>query len=354
MPAGAPAERHHEQAVGRADREQVEDHRLERQEQRAERAHEHEVGDGEHAEHEPGEDAVGAVDEVDAGRRPAARVHARAAEARPRDVAVPEAARELLGLIRAVVVPRRDDDARVAAGRVGRQVGRQPGLGRRLHDRDLGIAAHLRARGGGSRASPSRMPPGAAAVDDGDQRRDRARARACARAASRPCTEGACEGRLLLDPGVSERNGAGSAQRIRKPPVRPATSAGPAHDRLGDARPGAALALGAQADQRHAQAQQARAEDRQQRGQQRERGADRDERDEQAADAHGADERQRDQHEARQPDRDRRAREEHRAAGRAHRRAQRLALVRAAPAAPRGSGRRRAASSRSRSRCRSA
>ena len=35
----------------------------------------------------------------------------------------------------------------------------------------------------------------------------------------RPCTDGAWEGRFLLDPGVSERNGAGSAQRIRNPPV---------------------------------------------------------------------------------------------------------------------------------------
>ena len=112
--------------------------------------------------------------------------------------------------------------------------------------------------------------------------------------------------------------------------MRPATSAGPAHDRLGDARPDAALAVGAQADQRHAQPQQAAAEDRQQRGQQRQRRGDRDERDEQPADAHRADERQRDQHQAGEPDRDRRAREEHGVAGRAHRRAQRLRRVRAA------------------------
>ena len=174
MAPQAPAERHHEQAVGRADREQVEDHGLERQQQRAERAHEHEVGDREHAEHEPGEDAVGAVDEVDARRRAAAGVDARAAEARVRDVAVAEAARELLGLVGAVVVPGRDDDAGVAARRIGRQVGRQAGVGRRLHDRDLGVGAHLGdepADRGLGLADAARAP----AVDDGDQRRDRAR-----------------------------------------------------------------------------------------------------------------------------------------------------------------------------------
>ena len=112
--------------------------------------------------------------------------------------------------------------------------------------------------------------------------------------------------------------------------MRPATSAGRRMIDLGDAAPDAALALGAQADQRHAQPQEARAEDRQQGGQERHRGEDRDERDEQSADAHRADERQRDQHEAGEPDRHGHAREQHRVAGGAHRDAQRLALVRAA------------------------
>ena len=42
----------------------------------------------------------------------------------------------------------------------------------------------------------------------------------------RPCTDGAWEGRLRLDPGVRERNGAGSAHRIRNPPVSAATRPG--------------------------------------------------------------------------------------------------------------------------------
>ena len=48
---------------------------LSRQHDRAERAHEQQVGDDEHGEHEPRERAVGLVDEVDAEGRRAGEQH---------------------------------------------------------------------------------------------------------------------------------------------------------------------------------------------------------------------------------------------------------------------------------------
>ena len=69
----APLEEDDEQAVGGADREQVEDDRLEREQQRPERAQKQDVGQEQHAEDEPREGAVGEVEEVDAARRAAAR-----------------------------------------------------------------------------------------------------------------------------------------------------------------------------------------------------------------------------------------------------------------------------------------
>ena len=261
--------------------------------------------------------------------RAAARVHARAPEAGCGHVVAAEAQRELLGLVGAVVVLAwRRRCAR--SGRSGRAADTWAGRARRgLDDRDLGIARAPSRPAARSPARPRAMPPGrplsttatSGVIVPGPSVRS---------SSSRPCTDCDCEGRPLLDPGVSESSGAGSAQSTRKPPVTPATSAGRRMIVSAMRAQTPAVALGAETDQRHAQAQQARAEDRQQRGEQRQRGGDRDERDEQPADAHRADERQRDQHEAGQPDRDRRAGEEHRVAGRAHRRAQRLASVGAA------------------------
>ncbi len=56
--ADAPAEDDDEQAVDGGDREQVEQHRLEREHERAEGAQEHEIREHERAEHEPGQQAV--------------------------------------------------------------------------------------------------------------------------------------------------------------------------------------------------------------------------------------------------------------------------------------------------------
>ena len=72
--SAAVLEEEDEQPVRRADREQVEEDRLQRQQQRPEGAHEQQVGEHEHAEHEPREGAVGDVEEVDPARQAAARV----------------------------------------------------------------------------------------------------------------------------------------------------------------------------------------------------------------------------------------------------------------------------------------
>ena len=226
--AGAPAERDHEQAVGRPDREQVEHHGLERQEQRAERAHEHEVGEREHAEHEPGEGAVGAVDEVDARRRPAAGIDARRAEAAPGHVVVAQAAGRASWPhpCRSRARSRRRCARSGRWGRAAGYVGR-PGSRRGLHDRDLGIGAQLRRRAARSPAPAARMPPArplsttamSGVIVPGTER-------ALEQLEALHRLRG-CEGRPLLEPGVSESSGAGSAQSTQEAAGdAPATIAG--------------------------------------------------------------------------------------------------------------------------------
>ena len=353
-PPGAPAERHDEQAVGRADREQVEDHRLERQQQRAERAHEHQVGDGEHAEHEPGEDAVGAIDEVDAGRRAAARVHARAAEAAPpgRSVRGSGARASWPDRCRSRGASRR----RCArSGRSGRAAGTSAAR--------CPVGACTIVTSGSARTSATR------------RRMARLRLRGCrparplsttaisgeivpgpsVRSSSlRPWTDGAWEGRFLARARASARGTAPAARRAsRKPPVRPATSAGrrmivSAMRAQTPPSPSGRRPISGTRSRRRLEPNIG-----QQRGQQRHRGEDRDERDEQAADAHRADERQRDEHEQASPIAT--VTPEKSTAWPAVRIVVRSASRSSAPPrAPRGSGRRRAASSRSRWRCRSA
>src|SRR4029450_4047690 len=63
--SGAELEGRHEDPVGSGDREQVEDDRLEREEQRAERPDEQDGGEEQPGEDEPGDRAVGDVEEVD-------------------------------------------------------------------------------------------------------------------------------------------------------------------------------------------------------------------------------------------------------------------------------------------------
>ena len=108
--------------------------------------------------------------------------------------------------------------------RVGRQVRLRAGLGRRLHDRDLGVGAHLRDEPADGRLGPP-MPPGrplsttamSGEIVPGPSVRS---------SSSSPWTDEAWDGSPLLEPGVRESSGAGRAQSTRKPPVSPATIAG--------------------------------------------------------------------------------------------------------------------------------
>ena len=109
----------HEQAVGGGDREEVEQHGLKRQDERAERERQRREGDGQDRQDEPGERVVGAGDEVDALRgRPAGDDHRACREPRRGNQVVPEPADEPACLRGAEVVQRHDDDSRVAAARV--------------------------------------------------------------------------------------------------------------------------------------------------------------------------------------------------------------------------------------------
>src|SRR3982750_649104 len=66
---GPPAEDDDEESAGRRDREDVEEHRLQRQQQRPERAQEQEVRRRQHREDEPREVRVRALEEVASLRR---------------------------------------------------------------------------------------------------------------------------------------------------------------------------------------------------------------------------------------------------------------------------------------------
>ena len=92
--ADAVAEEDDEHPVGRRDREQVQEHRLQRQEQRAEGPHQQEVGEDEHRRDQRDEVGVGLVEEVDALAGPAADEHGRRRrETRVRDQRAPRSRR---------------------------------------------------------------------------------------------------------------------------------------------------------------------------------------------------------------------------------------------------------------------
>ena len=124
--AEAPAEEDDEHPVARRDREQVEDHGFQREQQRAERTHQQQVGQHEHRQHEPGEGAVGDVEEVHALRRTAAGKHGDAVgEAGGRDDLLAEAVDEALGALCSVVAAAGHHHLRVAAALVDEAAGRQ-------------------------------------------------------------------------------------------------------------------------------------------------------------------------------------------------------------------------------------
>ena len=171
--ARAPREHDHEEPVRRSDGEQVQDDRLQREQHRAERAHEQEVRRDEDCEHEPREPAVDEVDEVLAARRASAGVHAgRLREPGRRHDLPAEALDELEALRLAVVLAPDDLEVEVALRRVDV-------LGRRLeaHGRDLRIrleqTRELRRRANHRRIPDAALP---ARVDDDDRRCDRSRA----------------------------------------------------------------------------------------------------------------------------------------------------------------------------------
>ena len=117
--ADSEAEDHDEQPVGRSDGDPVEEHGHERQEQRPEGAEQHEVGEHEHYEDDPGESRVHKSEKVDTLGR-----HAADIEVHPRretgvgKQAGTDLAHELLGGLGAEVIPPEDDRAAVLAGRV--------------------------------------------------------------------------------------------------------------------------------------------------------------------------------------------------------------------------------------------
>src|SRR5581483_9830295 len=76
--ADSEPEDHDEDAVAGRDRDQVEEDRLQRQQQGPERPHQQEVRQREHADHQPRERVVRPLEEVDALRRSAAGLHVHA------------------------------------------------------------------------------------------------------------------------------------------------------------------------------------------------------------------------------------------------------------------------------------
>ena len=117
--AEPPAEEDDEHAVARRYREQVEDDRLQREQQRAERAQQERIGEREHGQHEQRERAVGALQEVDPLSGAASREHLRGArETRVRDDRRAQPRGEPLCGFPAVLVPADDDEFLVASGRL--------------------------------------------------------------------------------------------------------------------------------------------------------------------------------------------------------------------------------------------
>ena len=132
--ADAPLEEDDEHAVARSDGQEIQQHRLQRQEQRAERTHQEQIGEHQHGQHEPRKRVVRAGQEVDALRRAAACVHAHVAgEVRRRDQVVAQSMHERLRRLVAVLVLAGDDQLLVAERR-------EAARSAALDERDLGIA----------------------------------------------------------------------------------------------------------------------------------------------------------------------------------------------------------------------
>ena len=223
-------------AVGRGDREQVQQHRLQRQQQRAEGAHQQEVGQHEHGEHEPREHVVRAVDEVHALRRAAAGEHAHAAPASaPPGRSSPRSrwTKSCAGSSPYSCLPG-DDDLRVAAARVDERPRRAGTRRRRPRGRAAAASASRRDR---RAAPPARAPAGAAGVDDDLRRRERARRRRASLSMSKPRTACGCCGIPAAEPGVSLSAKTGIAAATSSAPPAARKSDRPPHDRARRAAP---------------------------------------------------------------------------------------------------------------------
>ena len=205
-------------AVGRGDREQVQQHRLQRQEQRAERAHQQQVGEHEHRRATShGKCAYARSRKSTPCGGPPPAQHARAGrEARGRDqLARAAAATKSCACSDAVLVPAGDDHLRVAPGRVDEAAAR-----RVVGGRDLGVAP--RARATSRRDRGLRRPARATAARPARCRRAPAPARSRPARRRRASTSKPLHRlRVLRDAGGRARASAG-ARRPGSPPRRAA------------------------------------------------------------------------------------------------------------------------------------
>ena len=240
--APAPLEDDDEQPVRRADREAVEDDRLERQEQRAEGPHEQDVRGEQHREHEPREPAVGEVEEVLAARRAAAGDdgHARG-EAGGRDDVAAQAIDEVEALRLAVVALADHLHVQVAARRIDVLGASRLEVDARHLRVGLEARAQPRHRGRDLGARRSTLPAG---VDH-----DRVGAVAPAPTAAGEDVEALDGLEVLRDalvrarPELEREHRRGQQQEERGRPDRDRPRA--PHDPAGERRPEAALVVGA-------------------------------------------------------------------------------------------------------------
>ena len=324
--ADAPLEEDDEHPVARGDGQEIQEHRLQRQDDGTEGAHQHEVRQDEHGEDEPRKDRVRPVDEIHALRRTAAGEHAHVGrESRPGDDRAAQARHEFLRRLVAVLVTPGDDHLRVPSARID-----EPSTVPELDELDLGVLPH-----GDDQPSDRRLDPrlghrpARARVDDDLRRRQETRPFRVAEDVEpayrlRRLRDSLCgAGRQL-----QREDGHGGGQKHADPGRERRDR--PAHDRRRQARPHSVLVVRAD----HARQRQstppkrvcnvhargaAPPVEREQRRLQRCGGEDRHERDQEATDAHRAHERHRHEQEQRETDRDRGPGEHDRAAGGGHR-----------------------------------
>ena len=321
----------HQQAVGRADAQEVGRDRRQRDRQRAERDHEHEEAQAQHEREDQRRAIGGDIGEVElvGGLAAHERLGPHPGEGL-RDVALAQRLdRRDRGPARGVRVDR-DGDAGHGAAR--RDVDRRLAVG--------GVLARPPAAGGSRpRAARACARP-----------RRRPRPRTCPAARRRPRSARTRRGSGSPPAGSRRRpcrcrsrhTGSASATRIATPAAR--LTAGRRSATSGDSRPDPVAAASAG----DAQPLDPVAEDGERRRQQRQRGEHRDQHDRDRAHRDRAEDRLRHEEHPEQREHDRGAGEQHRAARRGARDRDRVVRRRARPPAPRGSATRRTASSRSR------